>query len=113
MRSRRWVCTLCDARTYWRRSWPCSNNFCEVNFRVLRGFTWNGQPKKKKPTVHRWKTQKRGKGGYWYGSSWKKNWKHFTKRKHRAWQRQMIAHERYEEFHSRSYKEAENPWSWD
>ncbi len=112
MKSNRWACTLCDAPTY-RGDWPCGNRFCEVNYRVLRGFTYKGEPKKEKPTVHRWKTDKQTGHGWYTGSSFKRDWKHFTKRKHRAWQRDMLRNERYEEFYSRSYKETEDPWSWD
>lgn len=105
-------CDHCD-HIIWRGNW--GHFFCPSNYRVLRGFKYNGEPKKEKPTVHRWKTKKKSQfqSGWWSGSSVKKNWKYFTKRKHRAWQREMINQERYEEFHNRSYKDAEDLWSWD
>lgn len=88
--------------------------FCESNYRVLRGFTYKGELKKQKPLVHRWKIVKKNKlQSGWLSSSAKKNWKYFTRRKHRAWQREMIDKECYDEFHNRSYKDAEDLWSWD
>lgn len=89
--------------------------FCPQNYRVLRGFTYKGEIKKKKPTVHRWKTKKKNKyqTGWWTGGSWKKDWKHYTKRKHRRWQRDAIRKEEFDKFHDRSYNNADNPWNWD
>lgn len=99
---------LYNSWIYWQ------HYFCERNYRVLRGFTYKGELKKEKPTVHRWKTFKKNKfQSHWCGGNVKKNWKHYTKRKHRAWQRDVIRKEKYDEFYSRSYKDAENLWSWD
>jgi hypothetical protein len=89
--------------------------YCPKNYRVLKGFTYNGQPKKEKSSVHRWKTKKKSKceTGWYCGTSSKKNFKHYTNRNHRAWQRRMLAHERYDEFHDRAWKRADNWWNWD
>lgn len=42
-----------------------------------------------------------------------KSWKQFTKIKHRRWERDMIRKERYDVFYDKSYKHAEDLWSWD
>jgi hypothetical protein len=90
-------------------------------WRVLRSFKWTGQTKKTKEDTPRkdWRRKKRfsrdkKKLRCWYsGSSVKKNVKHFAARKHRMRERWAIAHEQWDELSRRSYKEAEDIWSWD
>ena len=93
------------------------NYFCDTkSYRVLTGFTYNGQVKKAKPSQNEWRQCKglnktRRKPRH-YGS-WKKNLKHFCKRKHRQLERQAIRVEHYSKLHQWSYKQAEDPWYWD
>lgn len=103
-------------RSYsYRRSY---SHFCDPeDYRVLKGFTYNGQDKKEKPSKNEWWEHKgivkdrRRAARRW--RSWGKSFKHFNKRKHRQLERQAIKAERYEELHQWSYKQAEDPWSWD
>jgi len=85
-------------------------------YRLLRGFTYSGQVKKNKPTENDWWTHKgvlKTKRKANWGHHWKKNLKHFCKRKHRQLEREAIKTERYDRLHRLTYKQAEDPWSWD
>ncbi len=110
-------CTYCGTGWGWLRDrFPsCANRFCVVNYRVLRSFRYKGEAKKEEPTVHRWKNHNKTsiQSSWWSGSAVKKNWKHFTRHKHRAWERDMLRKERFDQFHRRSYKNIENLWNWD
>lgn len=93
------------------------SHYCEPEYyRVLEGFTYNRQTKKNQPTKNDWWTQKgllKTRHKVNWSCRWKKNLKHFCKRKHRQFERQAIKAERYDELHCRTYKQSEDPWRWD
>ena len=100
----------------WARVW--GHNCPPEQWRVLRGFFFNGQAKKsKEETPHdAWRKHKKfrkdkNKARYWHRG--KKDLKHFGAKKHRAMERVAIAGDRIDNLGANSYKEAENPWSWD
>lgn len=93
------------------------SHYCDINwYRVLQGFTYNGQPKKTKSEKQYWREHsginKDKKKATW-SCKWKKSFKNANKRKHRQLERASISNERYDRLHRRTYKQAENPWSWD
>lgn len=101
----------------WARIW--GHNCPPEQYRVLRGFFFTGQPKKsKEETPHQaWRKHKRFKkdknpARYWR-RPWRKDLKHFGAKKHRAMERMAIAGDKIDNLGANSYKEAENPWSWD
>lgn len=102
-----------------RRYYGGRSHYCRIEeYRVLKGFTYNGQAKKDKPTKKDWWEHKqivrdRRQDMHGWRRGWGKDFKHFNKRKHRQLERQAIKKERYDKLHWLTYKQAENPWSWD
>lgn len=98
-----------NRRRVWIRTWD--------DYRVLKGFHQSGHKKKARNRNDWWehkglmKTRRKVRG-HWYGS-YKKHLKHYGARKHRQLERQAIHHGDYEKLHRLSYKQAEDPWSWD
>ena len=101
----------------WRR-YARSFMFSPENYRRQRKFKQTGHKRKKADTVRNdwWEfkqfTRDRGRVNYSRGSTGR-NWKFFTKRKHRQLERRALQKEKYELLHSHSYQDAEDLWSWD
>lgn len=99
-----------------RRYYGSYSHYCDIKeYRVLKGFTYNGQSKKNKNANDWWEykgfTRDRRRTSY-FQRGWKGSLKHFNKRKHRQLEREAISSERYDKLHSQSWK-IEDPWSWD
>jgi len=106
--------------SYWKRRIRCygwhSHFCCPEWYKVLRGFTYNGEEKKDNPTKNDWWEHKglvkdRRKNRWHTG--WRRDLKFFCRRKHRQLEREAIKNERYDRLHRLTYKQAEDPWSWD
>jgi hypothetical protein len=105
-----------------RRSYAYSGSrwghFCDIKyFRISRRFIYSGQSKKDKPSKNAWREHKKmgkdkSRSRFWK-RSWKKNLKHFCKRKHRRLEKEALKNECYDRLHSWSYKHSDNPWNWD
>lgn len=100
-----------------RKYYGSRSHYCRIEeYRVLKGFTHKGEPKKDNPSKDEWWEHKgftrsrRRTSGFQRG--WKRSLKYFNKRKHRQFERENIKNERYDKFHNRSWK-IEDPWSWD
>lgn len=110
---------LMEPKPYRRRYggyWGSRSHYCAPEYyRVLKGFTYAGQPKKqidKAWRIHKRFNRDKGKHkGWWYGRGWKKYLKHFNNRKLRAKERKLIACENYDEL-DKNWK-VEDAWSWD
>jgi len=101
----------------WIRRW--SHNCPPELWRVRRGFTNDGVPKKSKEETPEkaWRKQKRfakdkNPARRW-NRGWKKNLKTFGARKHRRLEREALANDNVDRLGANSYKAAEDPWSWD
>ena len=92
------------------------SHFCDSKwYRVLVKFTHKGEKKKHKDNswrIHKRFDKDKNTTGRRYGN-WKKYLKHYCARNHRAYERDCIKNERYDDFHNRTYKQSENPWNWD
>ena len=99
----------------WTRAY--SHNCPPEEWRVLRGFFFNGHPKKDKtPTPQKdWRRQKKFTKDKRRRrrAPWKRDTKSFSASKHRALERQCISAGTIDMLARNSYKRAENPWSWD
>lgn len=107
----------------WRCSrWNLANYFTPQNYRRQRKFKQNGTRYEKKTKDEKkaewWERKRfvldrRRETARYRTSGWNRNWKYCTKRKHRRWERDMIRKERFDAFHSNSYKNADDRWHWD
>lgn len=92
------------------------SHFCDPKwYRVLVSFTYSGQEKKTIDNSWReYKKIEKDKGKYeGRRFPWKRDLKYYGARNHRRFERRCIQQERYDDLHSRTYKQAEDPWSWD
>lgn len=101
----------------YRSYYGSHSHYCSIEeYRVLKGFAYNGQAKKDNPTQNDWWDHKgfarsrRRTSGFQRG--WKRDLKHFNKRKHRQLEREAISHEEYYRLHRDTWK-IEDAWSWD
>lgn len=99
-----------------RRYGGRNSHFCDPKwYRVLVSFTYSGQEKKAIDNSWReYKKIQKDKGKYEKRRfPWKKTVKFYSSRGHRRFEKRCIKQERYDDLHSRTYKQIVDPWSWD
>ncbi len=93
------------------------SHHCDIKwYRVARRFTYNDQAKKDSPSKKDWWKYKgiiKDRRKTRWHNGWKRDLKFFCKRKHRQLERETIKNERYDRLHRLTYKQSEDPWSWD